>query len=158
MRRHFRWDKKYLYWGVTAFCVVACAILFYMALNYISLLGTALHKILGILSPFIWGLVLTYLLSPLMKALERNFFLPLGHRIYKKRKKKAERFARGFSVLASELVLLAIVAALIYLILPQLYNSIETIVANSGTYIAQVNDWLTNVLQNYPELEDYASP
>ena len=35
MRRHFRWDKKYLYWGVTAFCVIAAAILFYMALNYL---------------------------------------------------------------------------------------------------------------------------
>ena len=35
MRRIFNWDKKYLYWGVTAFCVIACSILFYMALqNY----------------------------------------------------------------------------------------------------------------------------
>ena len=28
--KRFRWDKKYLYWGVTAFLVIAAAILFYM--------------------------------------------------------------------------------------------------------------------------------
>ena len=28
MRRRFKWDKKYLHWGVTAFCVIAASILF----------------------------------------------------------------------------------------------------------------------------------
>ena len=41
MKHGFRWDKKYLHWGVMAFCVIACAIVFYMALNYISALGSA---------------------------------------------------------------------------------------------------------------------
>ena len=45
MRRPFRWDKKYLYWGITAFCVVAAAILFYMALNYIGAVGSAISAL-----------------------------------------------------------------------------------------------------------------
>ena len=57
MKHGFRWDKKYLHWGVTAFCVIACAIVFYMALNYISALGSAIGKLMSILSPFLWGLV-----------------------------------------------------------------------------------------------------
>ncbi len=39
MRRQFRWDKKYLYWGITAFLVIAGAILFYMALSYLPVIG-----------------------------------------------------------------------------------------------------------------------
>ena len=66
MRRHFRWDKKYLYWGVTAFLVVAASILFYMALNYLPVLRGAIQTLARILNPFIWGLVFTYLLTPLM--------------------------------------------------------------------------------------------
>ena len=31
MKRGFKWDKKYMYWGMTAFFVVVAAILFYMA-------------------------------------------------------------------------------------------------------------------------------
>ena len=71
MRKRFRWDKKYLYWGMTAFFVVAAAILFYMALNYISLLEGAIGSLVKILSPFIWGLVISYLLVPMMRSMER---------------------------------------------------------------------------------------
>ena len=152
MKRHFRWDKKYLYWGITAFCVIACSILFFMALNYISAIGGALKALVHILSPFIWGLVITYLLSPLMKAMERNIFGPLGRRIYKK--KDSKKFARGFSVFVSEIVLLAILAALVYLILPQLYNSIEKIVMNSNTYLSNLTKWITELLEDSPELEE----
>ncbi len=155
MRRPFRWDKKYLYWGVTAFCVVAAAILFYMALNYFSLLGTAVRTLLGILSPFIWGLVIAYLLTPLMRSMERGLFLTLGRKLYPKREKKAAGFARGFSVLASELILLALIAALFYLILPQLYSSIDTIVANSGTYIARLSEWAFGLVEKYPALGQF---
>ena len=47
MRRPFRWDKKYLYWGITAFCVIAAAIVFYMALRFLPFLGSALSTLLG---------------------------------------------------------------------------------------------------------------
>lgn len=158
MKKRFRWDKKYLYWGITGFCVIACAILFFMALNYISALGTAVKTLVKILSPFIWGLVICYLLAPLMRALERGAFLSLGRRLYQKSKKSnGERFARNLSVLVSEIIMLALMAALVYLILPQLYSSLETIVVNSNTYIANVTNWVTKMLEDYPEIERYAS-
>lgn len=157
MRRSFQWDKKYLHGGVTAFCVVAAAILFYMTLNELPALGAALKALLGILSPFIWGLVITYLLSPLMLAMERRLFLPVGRKLYPKRKKKAARFARGFSVLASELILLTLIAALFYLILPQIYSSIDTIVSNSGEYIARLSQWASGLIAKYPDLGQYLS-
>lgn len=158
MKKRFRWDKKYLYWGITGFCVIACAILFFMALNYISALGTAVKTLVKILSPFIWGLVICYLLAPLMRALERGAFLPLGKRLYQKSKKSnGERFARNLSVLVSEIIMLALMAALVYLILPQLYSSLETIVVNSNTYIANITNWVTKMLEDYPEIERYAS-
>ena len=40
MRRPFRWDKKYLYWGITAFCVVAAAILFWGIAKAAAAIGT----------------------------------------------------------------------------------------------------------------------
>ena len=156
MRRHFRWDKKYLYWGITAFLVIAGAILFYMALSYLPVIGKGLGTLLRILSPFVWGLVITYLLHPLMKALERSAFLPLSRRLYKgKRAYSARRFARGMSVLVAEIVLIAAIVALFYLILPQLYGSIVMIVDNSPTYIANLTAWVEKTLKGFPELEAY---
>ena len=156
MRRHFRWDKKYLYWGVTAFCVIAAAIVFYMALNYLPGMTKALGKLLGIFSPFIWGLVLAYLLTPLMRWLDRAVFQPLFRRLFRGSKKfDGKKLARTLAVLLSELVLLAVLVALVYLILPQLYSSIETIVNNGPTYASNLSKWVSGLLRNYPQVTSY---
>ena len=156
MRRHFRWDRKYLYWGITAFCVIAAAILFYMALRFLPDLRRALGKLLKILSPFIWGFVITYLIAPLMKLLERNVFGPLCRRLFAKNKKSdGSKLARGLAVLVSELTMVAVLAALVYLILPQLYSSIETIVKNGPDYLRDLSTWVTGLLDNHPEITKY---
>ena len=155
MRRIFNWDKKYLYWGVTAFCVIACSILFYMALAYLPVIGTALKSLARILSPFIWGLIITYLLAPLYKGLYQGFFLPLTEKLSGKKKKGSPKLAKGLSVLLSIIVFLAMITALVYLIIPQLYSSVETIVNNSPGYIDKLSEWSKNTLANYPELRDF---
>ena len=156
MRRHFRWDRKYLYWGITAFCVIAAAILFYMALRFLPDLRRALGKLLKVLSPFIWGFVITYLIAPLMKLLEKNVFGPLCRRIFRKNKKNdGHKLARGLSVLVSEFALVAVLTALVYLILPQLYSSIETIVKNGPDYLRDLSAWVTGLLDNHPEITKY---
>ena len=157
MKRGFRWDKKYLYWGITAFCVIACAIVFYMALNYLPAVGSAIGKLLSILSPFLWGLVISYLLLPAMRRMENGAFIPLCRKLYKNNKKSdGARLARGLSVLISEIILLVILAALVWLIIPQLYQSLETIVKNSNTYINTLSSWVERMLVDYPEIEQYA--
>ena len=95
MRRHFRWDKKYMYWGITAFCVIACAILFFMALNYIGLVKNALATLTRILGPFIWGLVIAYLLNPLVNLLQRRAFGPVCARIFSGSLKSTASAAAG---------------------------------------------------------------
>ena len=100
MRRHFRWDKKYLYWGVTAFLVIAASVLFFFVLQNFPWLRQALAKIGKILSPFIWGFVITYLIAPLMKLLERRVFAPLCKRLFRKSKKNdGSKLARALSAL-----------------------------------------------------------
>ena len=155
MRRHFRWDKKYLYWGVTAFFVIAASILFYLALRYLPVLSSSLKTLARILNPFIWGLVFTYLLAPLMHALERHVFYPLGQKIYKRKPKSARSFGRAFSVLVALIVLIAVLAALVYMILPQLYTSIETIISNSQSYLDNLVTWVDRTLKDFPVVADF---
>ncbi len=154
MRRPFRWDKKYLYWGITAFLVISGAIVFFMALKYLPTLGSGLKKLGKILSPFIWGFVISYILKGVMLALEKNAFLPLTKRLYAKNTRHTGKgLARGLSVFVSEIIMLAVIAALVYMILPQLYQSIETIILTSPQYISNAIDWITRVLNGHPELE-----
>ena len=133
MRRHFHWDKKYLYWGITAFCVIAAATIFYMALNYLDLLKQGLASLIRVLSPFIWGLVISYLLSPLVRFLQNKAFGPLLEKAFSKSPEKGRKAARILAVVFAEIIMLALITGLFFLISPQLYRSIETIVINSPT-------------------------
>ena len=157
MRHTFRWDKKYLYWGITAFCVIAASILFFLLITRFPDIGGAIAKLTRILSPFIWGLVIAYLLAPLMKRMEKHLFLPLGKRLFRKTKKKGAGFARTVSVVFSLLIFLLVLVALFYLILPQLYQSIKMIVDNSSTYIDTATSWAEKKLAAFPELEAYVT-
>ena len=136
MRRFVRWDKKYLYWGLTAFVVIAASIVFYMLLKYIPVIGQFLSKLTKILSPFIWGLGITYLIAPLMRKLEK-------------------KIPKALAVIICIVTLLAVLTALIYLIIPQLYSSVETIVANSPAYAEKAGTWLEDRFSKYPEIETY---
>jgi len=156
MKRVFKYDKKYLYWGVTAFLVIAGAVLFYMALNYLPAVWKIIKGFMKILSPFVWGLIISYLLTPGMLYLEKKVFLKLGHKLHKKDEKKADKAARGMSVFLMIIVFLAVISALIYLIIPQLYLSLETIVRNSSVYIDVATNWVQKTLEDYPEIEAYA--
>ena len=156
MRRHFKWDRTYINWGMTAFCVIAAALLFYFAVRNISVFMEIFGKLVTILAPFIWGLVICYLLSPLMRLLEKRVFLPLGKRLYRKNKKGgAAKFARVLSIVFSEIVLLLLLAALVYLIIPQILSSVQMLIQNSGTYADNVSAWLDSLLKDYPELDSY---
>ena len=156
MRRRFNWDKRYLYWGVTAFCVIAAALLFYFAVGTITVFGSAVSRLVSILAPFIWGLVICYLLSPLMRSVESRLFLPLARKLYRKNKKNdGRRFARVLTVIFCEIVLILVLVALVYLIIPQMLSSVQTLISNSGAYIDNLSKWADGLFENYPVLDDY---
>ena len=153
MRRHFRWDRKYLYWGITAFLVIAASILFYLALRFLPDLRKSLASLGKVLSPFIWGFVLTYLIAPLMKGLEKHVFGPLCRRLFPKQ--GGQKLARGLSVLLAELILVAILAGLVYLILPQLVDSIRMIYDNRNEYYNTITRYLADFQVRHPEIYKY---
>ncbi len=156
MRRRFNWDKRYLYWGVTAFCVIAAALLFYFAVGNITVFGNAVSRLVSILAPFIWGLVICYLLSPLMRSVENRLFLPLARKLYRKNKKNdGRRFARALTVVFCEIVLILVLVALVYLIIPQMLSSVQALISNSGVYLDNLSKWADGLFENYPVLDDY---
>ena len=95
--KRFDPKNKYFGWGITAFGVIACSILFFMLLQHGKSISGAIDTLLGILSPIIWGMVITYLLWPLVKMFQRKLFEPLLQKIRPK-KPVSKSLARGLSV------------------------------------------------------------
>lgn len=149
--KKFNSENKYLAWGFTAFCVIAGAIVFYMLLQHGGVLVDTADMLIGILSPIVWGLVIAYLLWPITKLFERSVFAPLLKKVAPK--KKSSKPARGLSVFLSIIVALLCIVALMWLIIPQVYTSIESIVLNSQEYYETVVAWIERFFEDYPEIE-----
>ena len=60
----FRWDNRYLHWGVTAFLVIAASVLFYYGIFHMKTLIVGIKTFLGIMAPIIYGVILAYILNP----------------------------------------------------------------------------------------------
>ena len=95
--KRFDPKNKYFGWGITAFGVIACSILFFMLLQHGKSISGAIGTLISILSPIIWGMVITYLLWPLVKMFQRKLFEPLLQKIRPK-KPVSKSLARGLSV------------------------------------------------------------
>ena len=149
----FRWDKKYLYTGITAFLVILACILVYMVLQNFSSVRQAVGGLMHVLSPVTWGLVLAYLLNPMMCTFEKKLFLPLCAR-FCRTERNCRTAARSGAIFLAVTVLLAIIVALLWMILPQLYTSIQNVVSVIPGYAENLNTWLHDAFQSMPEVEN----
>ena len=147
--KRFKWDTKYLYWGVTAFLVITASVLFFLLVSNLSAVGGALRTVGAILSPFIWGLVIAYLLFPLMRIYSRCLLRPMWSRILRKHPKRdvlVPKLTKGCSVFLCVLTLVLLLTGLLSLVIPQVIASIQRIVANGSNYIDRTGTWLQEKL------------
>ena len=153
-----REKKKYLAWGLTAF-LTGCALLIFYDVFYRDNSGTVqaiLAKLFSVLTPVLYGLGMAYLLAPIVNFLERAI-LRLRDKLERKRG-RAIRIHKGWLRAASIFLTWAVVLVLVYLLLsmlvPQLVDSITTLVNNLESYYTTIYDWVTGLLSDNPELTD----
>lgn len=140
--RNFKWDKKYLYWGVTIFSVVVASITFFWVLNKWARIKQILAVMLDALAPFIYGILIAYLLNKIMVRVEKNLMTPLMKRVLKKKPRRVKKSARVLSILLTELLTWGLLAGMLVLFLPQIYRSIANFVSNSQGYFDTITGWI----------------
>ena len=144
---NFRWDKKYLYAGVTAFAVIVASLGLLWLFTSWDTIREGIGAVTAVLSPIFYGLVIAYLLSPLSNFLERHGLKKLGTKAFPNNEHKAFALARALSVTVSVVLALALIAALLYMVLPQVFASLKMIVDGAGTYIVEIPKWLSRLFE-----------
>ena len=109
----FRWDNRYLHWGVTAFLVIAASMLFYYGIFHMKTLIVGIKTFLGIMAPIIYGVILAYILSPLINLFEQKLIYPQLEKHNIKLQKKGKRAIRWGCVLFSMFLFWIIIYALL---------------------------------------------
>ncbi len=123
--------RKTLFFGA---CAVV-ALLLYALVNIQSVSGVY-GLIKSILAPITIGCVVAYLCNPIMRFYE--------YIVFGKMKKGA--LHHGLSLLLTVITVFGIIAGVIALIVPQLINSINQLIANIPGYIPALKDFIDNIL------------
>ena len=110
-----KFEKKYIYFGITAFLVIAASICFYYLLFHWDRFSARIDSIVKIASPVLYGMILAYLLTPLVNTLERKFLIPAFTRKSKisSKKKKGIRF---ISITLTIIIVISILFIVAYIL------------------------------------------
>lgn len=150
----FRFDKKYLYWGITAFLVIAASILFYYILFHRSSLSSGISTFIGISMPIIDGFVLAYLMTPVLNKIEKCIIKPLYMKFKVPLTPKNKRRMRGLSILVTIVLILIILYEFFGLIIPEVIRSIQSIIFQFPIYVNNLSNWALGLMKNNPDLEE----
>lgn len=126
--------------GLMIFITFACCILFFFMLLRYQGFADGWHKIVGAAQSIIIGLVLAYLLNPIMEFLERKLYKRLKGKV--KTDQKAKKLSRGLGIAGAILFLLIIIILLIAAIVPSVISCIvgviDTLPGNVQNFIKVV--------------------
>ncbi len=142
--------------GANGLLIVCGGIFFYYILFHTERLSAVISYVLGILTPLIAGLIIAYILNPVMRFIEKKLLHPLWKKI--KRQKdhvySKERITiRFISAIITLILFILLIYALVMSIMPQLITNIQSILGRIPVYLLNVNEYYSNVLVQYPKLE-----
>ena len=150
--RGSKW-KIYAVYGLTAFIVIAAAILLvFMFVRHEDFTDT-LIKIRKALAPALVGAVMAYIMNPLMVFFEgklKQFFYKHSRKL-----SRADKAARVISIIITLILVLLMVGYLIYLLIPQLITTIMGIADSFNYQVDNVREWYEGLGLEGSFLGDY---
>ena len=136
-------NRKYTTIAVYAFLVIAAGLLFQNIVNDFPPLTRYFNKIGDLLLPFVVGGALAYILNPILNWIEMKLFPVIF------RDKVSRKARRALSVLLSYLFMLLVIGVFALIVVPQIYESIMSLIERSSTYVKNVEDFLNYLIATY---------
>lgn len=126
---------------VFAICIVLVLLAFRLG-TFIA----AIRRIMTAISPVIWGFIIAYIMSPIVRKTEEFLEKKVFH------KKKHEKIRRSLSIVTASLIGIAIIVGLIAMAVPQIIDSISTLFNNMPDYLNSLYDSIIGFLKKNPEI------
>ncbi len=135
MRRRWRALKKQLNAPWAAYTFAICAgVLFFVLLWNLHYLWDFFKAFFHVISPVVIGIIIAYILDPLVKFWEQKVFYKLNRKA-----------ARALGVTLTFVLLVLFISILLIAMVPELIASIRMFIGNLGNYADSIEDLLKEV-------------
>ena len=139
-------DKAYFKMGLAVFIVGLALILSVYFINHFSVISNAWQKFNKIMLPFYLGIIMAYLLCPVYNSTVKFFYGLIKKKA--KTPRGAMKWSRVIGTVVAMLVIIIVIVGLIMMIIPNLYESITTLVPRMPGYINSTVDLIESHLKD----------
>ncbi len=143
--------REYIFKGITAFLVIAACVLFAFIVFKIDVIWGYVKKIFVVLSPVIFGLVIAYLVNPMVDFFEKY----ISKLMFRKAKnaEKALRASQIISVVLAILIFAVVIVGLILLVIPQIITSVSSFINSFPARLDAISAWSNNFLKENEKMQ-----
>lgn len=148
----FQIDKKYIRIGFIAFVVIAASICFYYLVFHGDRFSNRINDLLTVVSPVMYGIIIAYLLTPLVNGLETNLLKPILQRM-KYTSNRVQKYIRGISIIMTLIIVGVFIYTFFSILIPNIVTSVKSISVQFPTYIENLTNWSARFLADNPDIE-----
>lgn len=153
----FHLNNKYVRWGLTAFCVIVASMCFYYLMFHGANIKIGFGKLFDVLMPVVVGMILAYVLTPILNQIEYRIVKPILEHIPFQKKQKRDSFARGISIMITVLLCFTLIYALLAMFMSQVVPSVKNLVSQFEFYGTNVTAVVNRLVENNPEVGGFVS-
>ena len=128
-----------------AIILILIGIVSFWGLNTLNVIWDDFNTIFSVLSPFILGGVIAFILNIPMTKIES---------LLKKKIKNKDRLVRMISVVLSLLLFVLVIVIIALLIIPELVENIKILINNIPTLIDDLEVFILDLLDKYPDIQN----
>ena len=144
-------DNIYVKWALTLFSVIAASILLYFFMLRFNDILSAIGKILYILKPLLYGIVIAFLLTQIFNHFDSRLTKLLAKK-YDITKSKS--ISKVLSIIISILILLLLIFFIFYILIPKTVISLLGVIESWPENMKNIETWIRDVLSSSPVLEE----
>lgn len=148
--REDREKNLYLKLTLSIFSAIALSILLFFLLFRAAGIRKWIDQFLEILTPFLYGAAIAYVLRPVC-----NFWEKKLKALFEKTGKKRDKLAGALAIVISIALGLGTITVILILVLPEVFNSITGIVKVIPTSIDQFSSWVLQYVGDNVLLKNY---
>lgn len=135
----FEFNVKTIKYAVAGAIII---ILFAWGINNQDKVSDVINKIIALLSPFVTGSCFAFIINVLMRPLEKAY-----DKIFKKCKEKTRnKFKRPVCLILSTLLIIGILFALLFIIIPEFIKALQNLGKSVPGYITQIEVWINKLV------------
>lgn len=141
--------EKYIYLMLSGFGAIALSILFFFLLFKMNMVGGYIQAAVKTLMPFIYGCVMAYLIYPISQGITAYLDKLTGD--------KYKKITLSVGIFLGLLIFGVGIYLLLWMLLPQLFDSITSIAASMPAMVESLSRWIGSLLSDNPELQQLAN-